>query len=184
MRHFGLPGWTANQLSSAEGNLDPLLERIKDQTQTYPSLVIILAGTNDLAYCTDVDQCHDIFQSIVRIHTICHEKNIDTIALSIPSSAWQSQGKNNDAASFAKLINEKIESWAVEMKIGQDSIDDEMETHQLERGPVVHYVSFPITGYDPSSGYWSPDGLHFSAAGYQFVGESLATNVKDIFDMK
>lgn len=183
VRHFGRPGWTATQLSSLEGNLQSILERIKTSTNTFPKLVIILAGTNDLAYCTNNNECDNIFNSIKSIHDICHERNIDTMALryviemkllktisvlqtettsltpsiivlstsivnSIPTSAWQSQSGNN-ASSFAKLINGKIESWAAE-----------------RNQPKVHYVPFPIAEYDPNSGFWSPDGLHFSKEGY------------------
>lgn len=188
VRHYGLPGWTATQLSSPEGNLTPILERIKIQSKSaentdstsnedtnsstgYPSLVIILAGTNDLAYCTNETQCQSIFQSIQSIHQLCHDKNINTIALSIPSSAWQCQDNSSgsNAAMYAKLINDKLESWAM------------MEQNEQT---VVHYIPFPIETYNPSSGYWSPDGLHFSPEGYAFIGESLAPTVKNILEIE
>lgn len=180
VRHFGLPGWTATQLSSPEGNLQSTLERINTSTNTYPRLVIILAGTNDLAYCTNSDECDDIFNSIKSIHDICHERNIDTVALSIPTSGYQSQSGNN-ASSFAKLINNKIESWATERRTVNASTD----ANNQNIGPIqplVHYIPFPITEYDAASGFWSPDGLHFSPEGYSFIGESLAPIVKHILD--
>ena len=204
VRHYGLPGWTATQLSSPEGNLNSILERIKAQstksaentndttsnTRTdtnadtgYPSLVIILAGTNDLAYCTNETQCQSIFQSIQSIHHLCHDKNIDTIALTIPSSAWQCQGNEsgNNAAMYAKLINDKLESWATERQ-ERDLVDSNIDGGGNTSSAVVHYVPFPIEAYDPSIGYWSSDGLHFSAEGYAFIGESLAPIVKNILE--
>jgi lysophospholipase L1-like esterase len=184
VRHFGLPGWTSTQLSSHEGNLNSILERIKDASSdgnTYPSLVIILAGTNDLSYCTNENQCHDIFQSIQNIHYICHEKNIDTVGLSIPPSAWQCQSNSNNAASYATLINEKIQTWATETQEAAAKVAVEGGG---ENRPVVHFVPFPIHGYDHSSGYWSSDGLHFSPEGYTFIGKELAPQVKNILDLK
>eukprot|EP00551_Chaetoceros_affinis_P019235 CAMPEP_0203717224 /NCGR_PEP_ID=MMETSP0092-20131115/1784_1 /ASSEMBLY_ACC=CAM_ASM_001090 /TAXON_ID=426623 /ORGANISM="Chaetoceros affinis, Strain CCMP159" /LENGTH=278 /DNA_ID=CAMNT_0050596023 /DNA_START=99 /DNA_END=935 /DNA_ORIENTATION=- len=188
VRHFGLPGWTATQLSSTEGNLQSTLERIKTSTQTYPKLVIILAGTNDLAYCTNNKDCINIFNSIRSIHDICHERNIDTVALSIPTSAWQSSQNGSDAASFAKLINEKIERWAVERRSivnaekEEEEEEEEQQQQQQLKQPMVHFVPFPIVEYDPSSGFWAPDGLHFSPQGYLFIGDSLAPIVKNILD--
>lgn len=173
VRHYGKPGWTAKQLASSEGNLSPLLDRIQSSTNEYPSIVIILAGTNDLAYCSSENQCHDIFQSITKIHEICHKKNIDTIALSIPSSAWQSSYKN--AAFYSKSINEKIETWAMETKT--------LATTTEKKCPIAHFVEFPIVAYVRSSGYWATDGLHFSPEGYSFIGKSLAPLVKNVMDL-
>lgn len=178
VRHSGLPGWTAAQLASPEGNLISILDRIKSSTGTYPSIVIILAGTNDLAYCTNESQCNEIFHSIQRIHGICHDRQIDTVALSIPPSAWQNQS-NNDSAKYAKLINDEIQHWTIETK--QKVVLNEVLG---DRQPIADYVSFPITSYDPSSGFWSSDGLHFSPEGYKFIGESLALPIKEIIKSK
>lgn len=171
VRHVGMPGWTATQLSSIDGNLHSILERIRSSTDTYPAIVIILAGTNDLAYCSNEDQCNNIFQAIKNIHTICHEKKIDTLALTIPPSAWQCQS-NNDSSLYAKRINEMMKQWIREMEVEKSS------------GAVAHFATFPIESYDSSSGFWSPDGLHFSPKGYEFIGEALAPTVQRILDSK
>ena len=42
------------------------------------------------------------------------------------------------------------------------------------------FVPFPIESFDPGSGMWSPDGLHFSADGYEFIGKSLVSHVSHI----
>mmetsp|Transcript_9248 Transcript_9248/g.11671 ORF Transcript_9248/g.11671 Transcript_9248/m.11671 type:complete len:238 (-) Transcript_9248:169-882(-) len=158
VRHFGLPGWSAKDLEG-EGGLESILERIKSHTGSFPSLSIILAGTNDLAYCANESDCGTILESIVSIHKIANEKGIPSLALSIPPSGWQVQ--SSEAGRFATIINEKLENWANNEKL-------------------TTFVPFPISTFDRSTGDWAPDGLHFSPQGYAHIGERLATVVKEI----
>jgi lysophospholipase L1-like esterase len=78
---------------------------------------------------------------------------------------------------YATLINEKLKDWC-------SSCKGEEEVGGGGVGALVHYVPFPIETYDPTSGYWSPDGLHFSPEGYKFIGESLAPIIANILNSK
>ena len=79
---------------------------------------------------------------------------------------------------YAGFINEKLEQWCSSSSSSVEKGGDGCG------GPLVHYIPFPIETYDPTSGYWSPDGLHFSSEGYKFIGESLAPLIANILDSK
>lgn len=139
----------------SDGGLSETLDKIKSSTGTPVDLVIILAGTNDLAYEND---CNVIFRSICAIHDIAHCRGIRTIAVSVPPSAWQQSDEN--ASKVANDVNVKLESWC------QDE-------------DRVTFAPFPIRQYERSSGLWCGDGLHFSPEGYTLIGQSLASSVVD-----
>mmetsp|Transcript_10573 Transcript_10573/g.12112 ORF Transcript_10573/g.12112 Transcript_10573/m.12112 type:complete len:236 (-) Transcript_10573:56-763(-) len=151
----GYPGWTSSQLL----NSSPLPSLLDDVHSKIGALdvVIILAGSNDLAYGTD---SQEIFDTITGIHDIAHSKGCKTIALSIPPSGWQKQ--SDSARSLANSVNSKLENWSKE---------NELQTM---------FVQFPITEFDASSGFWCSDGLHFSPDGYKKIGESLVPFVTNI----
>lgn len=153
VRWKGYPGWTASNLSQ-EGGLGAILDDIQSKTGTNVDLVVILAGTNDLAYETNPDT---IFNSIKAIHEIAHNRNIHTLALGVPDSAWQRQSV--ETAKVASEVNMKLQEWSGAISVPSD------------------FEPFPIQTFDPSSGYWAPDGLHFSPQGYQYLGERVAPKV-------
>eukprot|EP00547_Thalassionema_nitzschioides_P000453 CAMPEP_0194204968 /NCGR_PEP_ID=MMETSP0156-20130528/4349_1 /TAXON_ID=33649 /ORGANISM="Thalassionema nitzschioides, Strain L26-B" /LENGTH=207 /DNA_ID=CAMNT_0038931115 /DNA_START=165 /DNA_END=788 /DNA_ORIENTATION=- len=154
VRWKGYPGWTSSTLLQ-DGGLPGIIDKIRESAGNL-DLVIILAGTNDLAYGTD---CQIILNSITGMHDIVHAKGGKTIALSIPPSGWQA--KSNSARSLANSVNDKLESWAKE-------------------NDKTTFTPFPIQEFDRNSGFWSPDGLHFSPDGYQKIGESLTPIVANI----
>lgn len=156
VRHAGFPGWTSENLleeANGSGGLVTTIRRIQDPGL---SMVLILAGTNDLGYPRSVN---DISESIIGLHKLCYDENVpNTIAISIPSSGYQSM--NQEAAEKAYQINQKIKTFC----------DSE---------PRASYFSFPFE-FERNGEKWSPDGLHFSQNGYQFLGESLAPLVEQI----
>jgi len=154
VRWKGYPGWTSSALFSDSG-LAGLLNNIHASVGTL-DLVIILAGTNDLAYNFD---CEEIFESISSIHNIAHSKGCKTVALGIPPSGWQAQSES--AKTVANNVNSKLKDAAAK-------IDSKMT-----------FVPFPID-FDRNSGYWSSDTLHFSPEGYRQIGESLSPIISDI----
>ena len=158
VRWRGYPGWTASALLN-EGGLPTLLDNIHASAGTL-DLVIILAGTNDLAYESDFQK---ILDSIIGIHNIVHEKGAMTLALGIPPSGWQAQSIS--AKNVAATTNSALESWA-------------------KGNEKVLYCPFPIQNFDRNNGFWCPDGLHFTPDGYKHIGESLAPIVADVLHRK
>ena len=123
------------------------------------SVVVLLAGTNDLGYQRPVQ---DIADSIESLHKLCYDENVPhTVAIGIPPSAYQSS--NKEASEYAKQINAKIE-------------------HYCQSEPRATYFSFPFA-WSPNDKRWASDGLHFSPTGYKELGESLAPVVKGILEI-
>jgi lysophospholipase L1-like esterase len=141
------------------------------------SLVVILAGTNDIGALTcggggtTNESNHDvnaIIDPIIQLHRACldccngnvesdNNKLIQTIALGIPGSAWQKH--NHKALQLCNKVNNGLRQFA----------------STEER---VTYVDFPIpyTGEDE----WNVDGLHMSKNGYEALGIALVPYVKGI----
>jgi len=167
----GFPGWTSSLLRTDAG-LDSILTRaaalrteehidqhdpdLEEEPPPPFDVVIILAGTNDMAHEPDAQVIYD---SIKGIHEMVLAKGCPTIALGIPPSGWQSQSEA--AHLLAASVNEKLASWAAS------------NTSSI-------FLPFPIETFDRSTGFWSTDGLHLSKSGYKFVGTSLAPIVAEI----
>lgn len=139
------------------------------------SLVIILAGTNDIGSLTssmvsnngNVDVSLAAVDPILRLHKSCLDcegdggkKDIHTLSVGIPGSAWQEMNPN--AAKLCTEMNEALHKFAS----GQDR---------------VSYVNFPFS-YQRGDSKWSGDGLHLSPEGYETLGRELAPCVKQILD--
>lgn len=188
VRWKGYPGWTSADLL-AEGGLEGILDNIKSKAGPL-DLLIVLAGTNDLAYATEND-ADKIFNSIVDIHKVAHLNGCKrTIALGIPPSGWQMQ--SSSARKLADSVNGKLESWATKILHSDDDDGGGTQSEELKefeegsgnengRGTVA-FVPFPIETFDASSGLWAPDGLHFSPEGYETIGKSLASHVMNVLE--
>ena len=162
VRHLGYPGWTSDQLLENANGSGGLRTIIQNNKETNPmSVVILLAGTNDLGYERPVD---DIVDSVVALHKLCYEESVShTIAIGIPPSSYQSVVKQ--AEEDCNEVNMKIQKYC-------------------ESEPRATYFPFPNTSWSRDDKRWSSDGLHFSAMGYQELGESLAPVVKEILSIK
>ena len=174
VRWRGLPGWTASTLvdyiSDGSVGLQSAVMGIRDPSL---SLVIILAGTNDIGVLTssmggsnNID-ANEAIEPILSLHKTCLEcvgdvgkKDIHTLAVSIPGSGWQEM--NADAARLCREMNEALQKFAT---------DEERVT----------YCEFPFA-YARGDSKWSGDGLHLSSEGYDTLGKSLAPCVKQILD--
>jgi len=157
VRHLGYPGWTAQQLreeAASDRGLQTVIRSIQDPPL---SVVILLAGTNDLGLLPMPSVKAD---NIIALHDICHAEEIPhTIAIEIPPSAYLAMQPtaSDQAQEMNRLLKEYCEN---------------------SNGRVT-YFEFPFE-YKPGNELWSPDGLHFSAAGYRKLGESLAPVVERI----
>ena len=199
VRWRGLPGWTASAMADCLGDptfgLRSAIEGIRDPPL---SLVLILAGTNDIGAHTSSNlgrksggggECDDdiagaisaVVDPIIRLHRACHEVGggVRTVAVGVPGSAWQ---EVNDRASRVRDgVNEELRRFAS---------SDEGEKR-------VTYVDFPFpfsrggrgrAGRDGDgdgeccSELWNDDGLHLSEGGYEALGRRLAPFVFEILD--
>ena len=156
VRHVGLPGWTTqamvDDLDGPATGLRSVLQRVQDPSL---SLVIVLAGTNDLGFGYTADQ---IVSNLQKLHTVAlQEHDIPrTLAVGIPSSLYQE--RTESAKALCQSINERLQALSISVK-------------------GLHYINFPF-GY--GGDFWASDGLHFSPKGYQSLGESLVPVVEQI----
>ncbi|KAL7526023.1 hypothetical protein ACHAXR_001274 [Thalassiosira sp. AJA248-18] len=184
VRWRGLPGWAASALveyiDDSTYGLRATLTGIRNPSI---SLVIILAGTNDIGSLTssmmgggsknsiDANLAVD---PILCLHKSCLEcegddgkRNIHTLAVGIPGSAWQEM--NPDASKLCAEMNYALKKFASD---GASDGDDSSR---------VTYVDFPFS-YSRGDSKWSGDGLHLSQEGYETLGKCLAPCVKEILD--
>lgn len=158
VRHLGFPGWTTSQMIQDAGSATGLRTTVRGCMPL--KLVILLAGTNDLAYTEDPT---DITNNVLALHAICHEEGVKhTLAVGIPSSGYQSM--NNAAASLAQMVNNELKEYC-----------------QTEYRAT--FVPFPFE-YARDDEKWAYDGLHFSAEGYRVLGLSLAPIVEQIITVE
>lgn len=163
VRWLGLPGWTATSMVEsidAPNGLRSLLRSVRNKTGSVPTLCIILAGTNDLAYQVEA---RPIVAALEGLHQSCHEEGVATVAVAIPPSAWQA--KNTDAAKLASDVNQGLKRFC-----------------EQQPNSMATFALNPIEMFDTASRgngptLWSPDGLHFSPDGFQALGEGLAQDV-------
>ena len=173
VRWRGLPGWTAQTMVDYldDGNVG-LRAAVNGIDNPPMSLVIILAGTNDIGFLTssmtsgsapDVDEA---VEPIVTLHKAClditkGEHKIRTLAVGIPGSTWQQM--NSSASKLAYDMNSSIQEFAQSYPDG-----------------LVSYTDFPFL-YDKNE-LWCPDGLHLSPKGYARLGKDLAPIVAKILE--
>ena len=187
VRWRGLPGWTASAMvdymDDPTVGLQSALDGIRNPSL---SLVIILAGTNDIGSITssfmlgkttnnnilgrESKLMERVVDPIVRLHKTCLDcmgdsgrKDIRTLAIGIPGSAWQEM--NSNAARVCSDVNDALKQYA-------SSVSSEGR---------VKYIDFPFD-YHRNDTKWCEDGLHLSPQGYKTLGMSLAPCVKVILD--
>ena len=153
-------------VQSADDPLYGLRHKLKQVKDPPISLVIILAGTNDLCYAYQSaieDSTSDIVSSIETLHRMAHEQKVATLAVGIPTSRFQQQVSM--ARDLRMSINDHLSRWA-----------------KTTEG--ASYVSFPSDSVpDPEERpeedeFWSVDGLHLTAKGYAAMGKALAESEK------
>ena len=132
------------------------------------SLVILLAGTNDLGWDRDINE---IVKDITSLHELCHNNGAHTIAIGIPESGYQYSV--SDAKEKATLLNTELEKYCSQ---SQAKATASASTSKA----AAYYMPFPFV-YEPNGINWSPDTLHFSKQGYKVLGESLVPFIEKIF---
>jgi len=165
VRWSGYPGWTAAAMAdpttlTGPSGLRTFLRNISAKTGSPADLCIILAGTNDLGYAVDA---RPIFNDIQILHRESHGEGVPTAAVGIPPSAWQRS--NADAANMAATVNTSLKEWC-------------------DATPMATFVPCPIDMSTVGNELWSFDGLHFSKAGFQALGEGLAPSIANIIQSR
>lgn len=164
---LGLPGWTAHAMVQ---NQNDAIVGLQARLQAYNnnddnkkdylhpvSLVILLAGTNDMGYGFDEEE---ITNHLVQLHQICATNGVPhTIAVGIPPSGYQTMVSS--AADLAQATNQNLRQYG-----------------QAHPGATT-YTDF-FFAYEAGGVHWDADGLHFSPQGYKVLGESLAPIVQRV----
>jgi lysophospholipase L1-like esterase len=185
VRWRGLPGWTASAMAEYMDDstigLRSALDGVRNPSL---SLVIILAGTNDIGSITSSSSMNNTTESvslvvdpILRLHNTCLDyvvgdsgkKDVYTLIIGIPGSAWQQM--NSQAARLCSDVNGALKQFA-------SSYSSEEGGRKRRR---VKYIDFPFP-YQRDDNKWCGDGLHLSPEGYKTLGTSLAPCVKEMLD--
>jgi lysophospholipase L1-like esterase len=161
VRHKGLPGWTVGRMVEElkTGASTSLTSAIRGVQNPSLSLVILLAGTNDLGYESQADI---IFDNLMRLHEAAWSAGVPrTIAIAIPPSGYQSQVAA--AKELAVSINSMLEQAC------------KTNNHRMT------YVKFPFP-FETRGRTWYSDTLHFSQEGYSALAHSLAPVVDQVLN--
>ncbi|MCJ1369236.1 hypothetical protein MMC20_000446 [Loxospora ochrophaea] len=143
-------------------------------------LVIILGGTNDLAYMTnDPEGPAKIFEELGVCYDHVLRSGASLLCLTVPERAIDGRtSKLAERARSARLkLNELIAGFAVNHQAR------EAGTPNVFMMDLAKKVPFPQNAgedEDQDASVWSPDGLHMSSQGYDFVGEELARFIHSI----
>ena len=163
--HIGFSGFTTKQLVDSLDEVEAMDLVQKEwpglryhMSRHKYSVVLIMAGTNDLA---DQMPTSEIVDNIAKLHGVAHSFGARTIALTMPEShAALSVGWLGRAREQA---NEAIRQWARKQP--------KEKVHLVEGATLVPF--------DRKSGLWEPDGLHMSKAGYMAFGNRLAPLIEE-----
>jgi GDSL-like Lipase/Acylhydrolase family len=189
VRPRGIPGWTAHtmtqDLDGPSTGLRSALQALSAAPRIAPSggggevleecnrnaavsLVIILAGTNDIGYGYSA---HEIAQNVIALHRTCLDQCgvARTLCIAVPPSAYQAI--HAPAAALVRDVNRELQQACCQ------SQEEQQQKHR-----TTTFMAFPFK-YDSrktTETNWCADGLHFSVRGYQSLGESLAPVVASI----
>eukprot|EP00760_Papus_ankaliazontas_P002227 PhM_4_TR10896/c0_g1_i1/m.19515 len=135
-------------------------------------LVVIMAGTNDLADTADADR---VFTALAALHGMAHKAGVKTVALPIPQSAFTNRVEAK--AAQREDINRMLETFALSGSGGMshyvdtDNVIPYYSTQDVEDGAAVSEVEGARRSEVKK--LWFYDGLHMSEMGYKALGEYL-----------
>ena len=139
---------------------------------TNPDFVIILGGTNDLL---DMEkeisandfavQANELIRDLKALHLYCHDKEIPTIALSIPETAIDDRDYNATVSLMRRIINKEMEDFANRSQTRTIFVDISTDT-----------------GRKHNRNYWD-DGVHFTPMGYDRVAEIIFKEIGQVIKL-
>lgn len=150
-------------------------------------LVIVLGGTNDLAYLIgDADGPNKIFEGLKECYAHVLEARASLLCLTVPERAIDTRAsKLAEKARNARLeLNKLIAGFVNEHEtLGEEGAEEAVSPSKVFLFDLAKAVPFPNDrdeDGDWDTTIWSPDGLHMMPQGYDFVGEELATHIFDL----
>jgi lysophospholipase L1-like esterase len=169
IHQVGLPSWTTTgMLKGLDGSKAGLRANIKKHTDPTVSLVILLAGTNDVLQ-KKPPTAPDLEQNLQKLHQVCLDAGVPrTLAIGIPA---------------AIVFHSKHTTLVTK-------VNSALQQH-FSTSTSTTFVPFPLdstsattgsaaAGTTPHQGYWHANGMHLTESGYQRLGESLAPIVQHI----
>mmetsp|Transcript_44397 Transcript_44397/g.105164 ORF Transcript_44397/g.105164 Transcript_44397/m.105164 type:complete len:361 (-) Transcript_44397:208-1290(-) len=158
--HCGLCGFRATEMEAAAhssvtqpdsaGHVGSGLAYILD-SQACPDVVIIMAGTNDMAKGKDIGKA---LRSTRKLHSMCHSRGVPTVALAPPFH------DHRKSLLYAKLLS----SWC-----------------RYQEDVLTFINPEDLVPRSAGGAYWGSDALHLTQAGYKAFGQSLAQALHSIF---
>mmetsp|Transcript_128557 Transcript_128557/g.333271 ORF Transcript_128557/g.333271 Transcript_128557/m.333271 type:complete len:430 (+) Transcript_128557:83-1372(+) len=153
----GLSGKTAREmvatsstsLADIVGNRGKGLVRALEEDGPF-DLVLIMAGTNDMGHGA---QPETILQDLQRLHGLCHERGVPTVALAPPPAPVAGSAREQMRQRFTAKLR------------------------ALSQGMERMVACVDPADIVPASalGLWEQDGLHFTPAGSRQFGAGLAS---------
>mmetsp|Transcript_4167 Transcript_4167/g.12278 ORF Transcript_4167/g.12278 Transcript_4167/m.12278 type:complete len:217 (-) Transcript_4167:22-672(-) len=162
--HCGHPGMTAREMVAYADEPGVGLRAIL-RAAPY-DLTVLMAGTNDFAEvprgrpASQIDLAAEslrVAEVIFSLHEIAHSEGCRTLALGVPGSQGQ-----REYPFFRALA---------------DAVNAELR-RRCEACPRASFVPCPVA-YERGP-LWEADGLHFSPAGSEALGEALEAPVRDL----
>lgn len=166
-------------LADFHGNFLPRLRkslaRIAERGKAY-DLVIVLGGTNDLAMLQhDSDAAPDrIFTGLRACYDCALAAGAALLILTVPERSADHSARHRHVREARERLNARLLGYAAER-----AAEVPRRVFLMDLAAMAPFPEVP-DGEDQHdfSGWegqlWSPDGLHMSAHGYDFVGEELA----------
>ncbi|KAM0806949.1 putative SGNH hydrolase-type esterase domain-containing protein [Seiridium cardinale] len=123
---------------------------------------IVLGGTNDVGWGFSADK---VLQSLKKVYDIPLSKGGKVLALTVPETRLE----NNDLDERRNAVNDGIKSHK----------QQNFYTFDLYKS-----VPYRTMSKADQEKYWDPDGLHFTEAGYDLIGEKVAEGLTKILHLE
>uniref|UniRef100_A0A7S4JXD0 SGNH hydrolase-type esterase domain-containing protein n=2 Tax=Odontella aurita TaxID=265563 RepID=A0A7S4JXD0_9STRA len=179
--HAGMSGWTAERMvrradsdrESAFGLVYPGLRRlVRCRSGRRYSVVILMAGTNDLGFVP----AEAIAANLARLHSMCHDAGVNTVAVTVPQSAFASDVTARGRLSLREKqreVNDLLRDFAADANSGSGS--------SRERRCLFVDMESRVP-WSEGSADWMSDGLHMSKAGYEKFGRLLGPLISNFVE--
>jgi lysophospholipase L1-like esterase len=154
---------------------------VTPQPSTY-DLVIILGGTNDLAFKSrDPDGPARIFQALEECYNHVLDSGSSLLCLTVPERNIDTQV--SAVAKIAKAARVTLNNLIIEFVENHQPGGEEGQSSVFLLD-LAREVPFTCDDTDKDGDddvrLWSTDGLHMTAEGYDHVGEKLAVFIHDL----
>ncbi|KAF1814937.1 hypothetical protein P152DRAFT_471592 [Eremomyces bilateralis CBS 781.70] len=170
-------------ISSFGGNfftrLQSSYEKLAEKGKSY-DLVIALGGTNDLAMASyDEKGPEKIFAALKLCYDYILQGGSSLLVLTVPERSLDTEkdGKFKHMISSRLRLNELLKEYVTSQASASPSKVFMMD--------LAAMVPFPVVAKDDDNftwdyQLWSPDGLHMSTLGYNFVGGELGSLIQQL----